>query len=151
MEARSWCVWVRVVMKQLETETNPPRSSLPLHPHLLSAKYSIIQPLNSVTGLSNGFGVDPKKLIALDQYYLQTIKNHTHQTLADKGTYTNATNTRNRENKGLKLRKQDQCPQLSLYFVALCLNCCTYLLNRFTCIIISITVLCISFNYSCGT
>lgn len=24
MEARSWCVWVRVVMKQLEAETNPP-------------------------------------------------------------------------------------------------------------------------------
>lgn len=92
------------------------------HHHLLSAKYSIIQPLSSVTGLSNGFGVDPKKLIALDQYCLQTIKNHTRQTWADKGTYTNVTNARNTENA----------------------------YSRFTCIIISITALCIKFNCSWG-
>lgn len=42
--------------------------------------------------------MDPKKLTALDEYFIQNIKSHTHQTLADKGTYTNTTNTRNRKN-----------------------------------------------------
>lgn len=81
------------------TSVHPPLTltlTLPPTPRLLSAKYSIIRPLNSVSGLSNGFGVDPKKLISLDQHYIQTIKNHTQQTLDDKGAYTNATNSRNR-------------------------------------------------------
>lgn len=84
------CVYVcvcereRVVMKQLEMETKPhPHLHLypsvhlspSTHPHLLSAKYSIICPLCSVT---DTVGVEPKKLIALELYYLQAIKNHTH-------------------------------------------------------------------------
>lgn len=103
-------------MKQLGMETKktlpppPPAHLSPSNPCLLSAKYSIIQPLNSDTGPSNGFRVDPKRLIAVDECYLQTIKNHTLQTFTHKGTYPNIANTRHRKNKGIQSRTDKQCP-----------------------------------------
>lgn len=55
------------------TQTSPFPLTVPLsafYPSLLSAEYSIMQPLCSIISLSNGFWVDPKKPIALDEYHL---------------------------------------------------------------------------------
>lgn len=125
-QGRRWCVHVgvsvRVVMKQLERENDPTPHLLLLHlypsAHACSLPsvplYSLF---NSVSGLSKGLEWILKSWLHWMSNHIGNIKSHTHKTLTDKGTYTNATNCWNRKNKAIFCRSSGEKELLPLYLV----------------------------------